>query len=51
MSARKAAAWFGVGVSSAIGWIARAKIDELAPLPQRPRRPPASTRMKSSSSG
>ena len=30
-SARQAAARFGVGVSSAIRWIARAKIGELAP--------------------
>jgi transposase len=34
MSARQAAARFGVGVSSAIRWIARAKIGELAPRPQ-----------------
>lgn len=34
MSARQAAAPFGVGVSSAIRWIARAKIGELAPRPQ-----------------
>lgn len=38
MSARQAAARFGVGVSSAIGWIARAKIGELAPRPQGRRR-------------
>nr|WP_258158480.1 IS630 family transposase [Rhizobium sp. TH2] len=33
-SARQAAARFGVGVSSAIRWIARAKIGELSPRPQ-----------------
>ncbi|MGG6897510.1 helix-turn-helix domain-containing protein [Rhizobium sp. BR 315] len=33
-SARQAAARFGVGVSSAIRWIARAKISELTPRPQ-----------------
>ena len=38
MSARRAAARFGVGVSSAIRWIARAKIGELAPRPQGRRR-------------
>jgi transposase len=38
MSARQAAARFGVGVSSAIRWIARAKIGELAPRPQGYRR-------------
>jgi transposase len=38
MSARKAAARFGVGVSSAIRWIARAKIGELAPRPPGRRR-------------
>jgi transposase len=38
MSARKAAARFGVGVSSAIRWIARARIGELAPRPQGRRR-------------
>lgn len=38
MSARQAAARFGVGVSSAIRWIARAKIGELAPRPQGHRR-------------
>jgi transposase len=38
MSARQAAARFGVGVSSAIRWIARAKIGELAPRPQGWRR-------------
>jgi transposase len=34
VSARQAAARFGVGVSSAIRWIARAKIGELLPRPQ-----------------
>jgi transposase len=34
MSARRAAARFGVGISSAIRWIARAKIGELTPRPQ-----------------
>jgi transposase len=34
MSARQAAARFGVGVSSAIRWIARARIGELAARPQ-----------------
>lgn len=38
MSARQAAARFGVGVSSAIRWIARAKIGELVPRPQGHRR-------------
>ncbi|WP_167480854.1 IS630 family transposase [Mesorhizobium waimense] len=38
MSARQAAARFGVGVSSAIRWIARAKIGEQAPRPQGRRR-------------
>jgi transposase len=38
MSARQAAARFGVGVSSAIRWIARAKIGETAPRPQGRRR-------------
>lgn len=38
MSARQAAARFGVGVSSAIRWIARAKIGELGPRPQGRRR-------------
>ena len=38
MSARQAAARFGVGVSSAIRWIARARIGELAPRPQGRRR-------------
>lgn len=37
-SARQAAARFGVGVSSAIRWIARAKIGELAPRQQGRRR-------------
>ena len=37
-SARQAAARFGVGVSSAIRWIARAKIGELSPRPQGRRR-------------
>lgn len=38
MSARQAAARFGVGVSSAIRWIARARIGELKPRPQGRRR-------------
>jgi len=38
LSARQAAARFGVGVSSAIRWIARAKIGEFAPRPQGYRR-------------
>lgn len=38
MSARQAAARFGVGISSAIRWIARAKIGELSPRPQGRRR-------------
>lgn len=38
MSARQAAARFGIGVSSAIRWIARAKIGELAPRQQGRRR-------------
>ena len=38
MSARQAAARFGVGVSSAIRWIARARIGELGPRPQGRRR-------------
>lgn len=38
LSARQAAARFGVGVSSAIRWIARAKIGELTPRPQGRRR-------------
>lgn len=33
-SARSAAARFGVGVSSAIRWVARSKIGELSPRPQ-----------------
>lgn len=37
-SARQAAARFGVGVSSTIRWIARAKIGELAPRQQGRRR-------------
>ena len=38
MSARQAAARFGVAVSSAIRWIARAKIGEFAPRSQGRRR-------------
>ena len=38
LSARQAAARFGVGVSSAIRWVARARIGELAPRPQGRRR-------------
>ncbi len=38
MSARQAAARFGVGISSAIRWIARAKIGEMVPRPQGRRR-------------
>lgn len=38
MSARHAAARFGVWFSSAIRWIARARIGELAPHPQGRRR-------------
>ena len=38
MSARQAAARFGVGISSAIRWIARARIGELMPRPQGRRR-------------
>ena len=38
MSARRAAARFGIGISSAIRWIALAKIGELAPRPQGRRR-------------
>lgn len=38
MSARQAAARFGVGISSAIRWIARARIGELAPRRQGHRR-------------
>ncbi|CDX11429.1 transposase (fragment) [Mesorhizobium plurifarium] len=38
MSARQAAARFGVGISSAIRWIARAKLGERTPRPQGWRR-------------
>ena len=38
MSARQAAARFGVGISTAIRWIARAKIGERMPRPQGWRR-------------
>jgi transposase len=38
LSARQAAARFGIGVSSAIRWIARAKIGETMPRPQGRRR-------------
>lgn len=38
MSARKAASRFGIGVSSAIRWIARAKLRETTPRPQGRRR-------------
>src|SRR5262245_22857872 len=38
LSARQAATRFGVGVSSAIRWIARAKIGETTPRPQGRRR-------------
>lgn len=38
ISARQAAARFGVGISSAIRWIARARIGELMPRPQGRRR-------------
>ena len=38
MSARKAASRFGIGVSSAIRWIARAKLGETTPRPQGRRR-------------
>jgi len=38
MSARQAAARFGVGISSAIRWIARARTGELAPRRQGRRR-------------
>ncbi len=38
MSARQAAARFGIGISSAIRWIARAKMGEFAPRPQGRRR-------------
>ncbi|MDE4587307.1 IS630-like element ISRm10-1 family transposase [Sinorhizobium meliloti] len=41
MSARQAAARFGVGTSTAIRWIARAKEGELTPRPQGWRRPSA----------
>lgn len=37
-SARQSAARFGVGVSSAIRWVARAKLGETAPRPQGRRR-------------
>lgn len=37
-SARQAAARFGVGVSSAIRWIGRARLGEAAPRPQGRRR-------------
>ena len=39
MSARQAAARFGVGISTAIRWIARAQEGELTPRPQGWRRP------------
>ncbi|OWV69380.1 transposase [Rhizobium sp. N122] len=39
MSARQAAARFGVGISTAIRWIARAKEGELTARPQGWRRP------------
>ncbi len=38
MSARQTAARFGVGISSAIRWVARAKIGERTPRPQGRRR-------------
>jgi transposase len=38
MSARQAAARFGVGISTAIRWIGRAKIGEQTPRPQGWRR-------------
>lgn len=38
MSARQAAVRFGVGISSAIRWIARARIGERTPRPQGRRR-------------
>lgn len=38
MSARQAAARFGVGISTAIRWIAREKIGERTPRPQGRRR-------------
>ncbi|MGV4796185.1 IS630 family transposase [Rhizobium sp. F40D2] len=41
MSARQAAARFGVGISTAIRWIARAQEGELTPRPQGWRRPSA----------
>lgn len=41
MSARQAAARFGVGISTAIRWIARARQGELRPRPQGWRRPSA----------
>ncbi len=41
MSARQAAARFGVGISTAIRWIARASEGELTPRPQGWRRPSA----------
>ncbi|SCB61937.1 putative transposase, partial [Rhizobium aethiopicum] len=41
MSARQAAARFGVGISTAIRWIARAKEGELTARPQGWRRPSA----------
>ncbi len=34
MSARQAAVRFGIGISTAIRWVARAKIGERAPRPQ-----------------
>jgi transposase len=40
-SARQAAARFGVGISTAIRWIARAQEGELTPRPQGWRRPSA----------
>ena len=51
MSARQAAARFGVGVSSAIRWIARSKIGELAPRPQGRRRASSLDAPEPSSSG
>lgn len=38
VSARQSAARFGVGVSSAIRWVARAKLGETTPRPQGRRR-------------
>lgn len=38
LSARQAAARFGVGISSAIRWVARAKLGELTARPQGRRR-------------